>query len=764
MSSAPQPVKNFESFFSQVQSKEQIIQSFSPVIYGNDVDSVDVATRITMVQFLTSKNILGSFNEHTRILRLYPRPVVAFQYNSFIRSRPIKSNFIIKLGKSQAVEYLAEWSLCPDNVAYLRIQTGIFDPSLIGDKAKWYCRYLIPIQFKTYEEKSTLAAAIQFLKQQENAKTRKGSNEDIPTDESFSEESENEEEIEPVSSVDDGVQQTIETDTEPAKRLYFTPDGKQIGMYPKYQAATMCVDVESVYSPPLPRDRSPSISSSKGDETTSPLTTSVSSSSIDSFNKNDAEQEEEQLNISGSEDNDDNIFAEKKENKLTINLKNKNINIPDSKSQSTNATPVNKNFPRLPFSGNSSVSNSNSYLNNSTNSSVNSSTTDLISSKQKLRTSSQSSSSTITSMSLKKLKEIKQSINNMSSGSNLSQSYSTTKQSLINQLSEDISSKTKSISGFTTSKHLTNLIGSENPELASSTSISNINKLTDKNNNSIETTSNHETNKKETVRKQNSNSSSNGQYLHHQPAIPESDIMNIPPSVLNQNQEVSELSSENQQFLNEIINSVLEGQGVGYFKNNKIKRLMEDENNRNFVLSRLNTSLDKKLANDEEHIEDVKINRFVFKGMSKLLALIIQGLEHTYANNGLGGMASAFQLLEIAHTHYWLNEDVLINKTSSTSTINSSIINTNNTNNNNDGSMSPMSEHSDSPFDSKENLNGIISASSSVYSLASTHKSRQSIPQASEQSFNIQSTSNIVSQLGEYFIFISYLIFLSATC
>jgi hypothetical protein len=72
LSSAPQPVKNFESFFSQVKSKDQIIQSFSPVIHGNDVDSVDVATRITMVQFLTSKNILGSFNEHTRI-RLYPR-------------------------------------------------------------------------------------------------------------------------------------------------------------------------------------------------------------------------------------------------------------------------------------------------------------------------------------------------------------------------------------------------------------------------------------------------------------------------------------------------------------------------------------------------------------------------------------------------------------------------------------------------------------------------------------------------------------------
>lgn len=102
LSSNPQPVKNFESFFSQ-QSRDQISQSFNPLIYGNDVDSVDVATRITFVQLLTSKNILGSFNEHTRILRLYPRPVVAFQYNSFIRSRPIKSNFVVKMGRTQVV-------------------------------------------------------------------------------------------------------------------------------------------------------------------------------------------------------------------------------------------------------------------------------------------------------------------------------------------------------------------------------------------------------------------------------------------------------------------------------------------------------------------------------------------------------------------------------------------------------------------------------------------------------------------------------------
>ncbi len=32
---------------------------------------------------------------------------------------------------------------------------------------------------------------------------------------------------------------------------------------------------------------------------------------------------------------------------------------------------------------------------------------------------------------------------------------------------------------------------------------------------------------------------------------------------------------------------------------------------------------------------------------------IIQGLEHTYQNQGMGGMSSAFMILEIIHTHYW---------------------------------------------------------------------------------------------------------------
>lgn len=43
----------------------------------------------------------------------------------------------------------------------------------------------------------------------------------------------------------------------------------------------------------------------------------------------------------------------------------------------------------------------------------------------------------------------------------------------------------------------------------------------------------------------------------------------------------------------------------------------------------------------------------VYKGMLKCLQAVTYGLAHTYNNFGLGGMASVFQLMEIAHTHYW---------------------------------------------------------------------------------------------------------------
>ncbi|VDK68677.1 unnamed protein product, partial [Cylicostephanus goldi] len=65
--------------------------------YAVDADIVDVSCRVAMVKFFNSPNVFGDFSEHTRTLRLYPRPVVALQSESFLRSRPQCTQFITEL-------------------------------------------------------------------------------------------------------------------------------------------------------------------------------------------------------------------------------------------------------------------------------------------------------------------------------------------------------------------------------------------------------------------------------------------------------------------------------------------------------------------------------------------------------------------------------------------------------------------------------------------------------------------------------------------
>ena len=69
--------------------------------------------------------------------------------------------------------------------------------------------------------------------------------------------------------------------------------------------------------------------------------------------------------------------------------------------------------------------------------------------------------------------------------------------------------------------------------------------------------------------------------------------------------------TENQQFLTEIVNNVLDGLGVGWLKISRVKKLMEDENYRNFVLSRLNVNLDKRYSDEDDHIDDV-VSHFTY--------------------------------------------------------------------------------------------------------------------------------------------------------
>lgn len=51
----------------------------------------------------------------------------------------------------------------------------------------------------------------------------------------------------------------------------------------------------------------------------------------------------------------------------------------------------------------------------------------------------------------------------------------------------------------------------------------------------------------------------------------------------------------------------MEGEGVGWLKLNRLKKLMEEETYRNYVLSKINKTLDKKIAPDD-HIDDVVSN------------------------------------------------------------------------------------------------------------------------------------------------------------
>lgn len=63
--------------------------------------------------------------------------------------------------------------------------------------------------------------------------------------------------------------------------------------------------------------------------------------------------------------------------------------------------------------------------------------------------------------------------------------------------------------------------------------------------------------------------------------------------------------SENQQFLKEVVQSVLDGQGVGWLNMKKVRRLLENEQLRVFVLSKLNRAVQSEEDARQEIIRDV---------------------------------------------------------------------------------------------------------------------------------------------------------------
>lgn len=192
-----------------------------------------------MVRFFNSQNTLANFTEHTRTLRLYPRPVVAFQINSFLRSRPRASVFLNKFAKTQAVEFLAEWSLTPTNVAFLRVQTGIADPNQVGDKAKWFAHTLTPIRFSVWDDGSSLNGALRSMTQWEAQ----------PTDESGSDSEGGESTSSSYSSLSDFVSEMVSSDLSPSVHdVYGNPNQPHKHYVPVSLSSN--IDTKLVYHPP----------------------------------------------------------------------------------------------------------------------------------------------------------------------------------------------------------------------------------------------------------------------------------------------------------------------------------------------------------------------------------------------------------------------------------------------------------------------------------------------------------------------------------
>ncbi|XP_073692242.1 MAP kinase-activating death domain protein isoform X48 [Garra rufa] len=560
---------------------------FNPLIYGNDVDSVDVATRVAMVRFFNSPNVLQGFQMHTRTLRLFPRPVVAFQATTFLASRPRRNGFTEKLSHTQAVEYYGEWALNPTNLAFQRIHNNVYDPSLIGDKPKWYAHQLQPVFYRVYDGNSHLAEALSGPLPDET-------NDSDPTDDSGSDSEAYDDSSSSYSSLGDFVNEMIkgdiQGDTPNVDPLTHAALGDanevEIHDFQEYKGDNGDPEPEG---PPEAADSQPLRSSSSTTASSSPSTV------IQGVNHEQKDPVEVEATAGITLPNSVPVlgappFTRPPPDPVPVDPSNKRreydnpyfepqYGFPseedaEADEQEESYTPrfnqnLNGNKPSRPLRPSSlKLPGESDGEGDSRNSSPNS-------------TISNNSNDGFGGL--------------MSFASNLYKNHGT---------SFSLSSLALPNKAREKNTPFPSLKGARAPRA-----------LVDQ---------------KSSV-------------IKHSPTVKRES-----PSP----QGRANNTSENQQFLKEVVQSVLDGQGVGWLNMKKVRRLLENEQLRVFVLSKLNRVVQSEEDAQQEVIRDVEINRKVYKGMLDLLKCTVSSLEHSYTNAGLGGMASVFSLLEIARTHY----------------------------------------------------------------------------------------------------------------
>uniref|UniRef100_A0A8D0EZW2 MAP kinase-activating death domain protein n=1 Tax=Strix occidentalis caurina TaxID=311401 RepID=A0A8D0EZW2_STROC len=586
MSLNTQPILNLEKFhegqevpllLGRPQNDLQSTPSteFNPLIYGNDVDSVDVATRVAMVRFFNSPNVLQGFQMHTRTLRLFPRPVVAFQANSFLASRPKQTPFADKLSRTQAVEYFGEWSLNPTNYAFQRIHNNMFDPALIGDKPKWYAHQLQPIHYRVYDNNSQLAEAL-------NVPAEKETDSD-PTDDSGSDSVDYDDSSSSYSSLGDFVSEMMKCDINGD-----TPNVDPLTHAALGDASEVEFDDFQEYSGDLDEQAMDSENSQENNQPRSSSSTTASSSPstvIHGVNHESADSAEmEEKLVAGFSNHLPSLPLQPSFPKISLDRRESDS---AAGSMSSSEGVVRKREydnpyfePQYGFPTEDEDDEQEESYTPRFNQNLNGSRSQKLLRPNSLKLANDSDAD---------------------SDSRASSPNST----VSNNSSEGFGG----IMSFASSLYRNH---------STSFSLSNLALPTKVGRDKTTPFPSLKGNRRALVDQKSS-------VIKHSPTVKRES-----PSP----QGRTSNSSENQQFLKEVVHNVLDGQGVGWLNMKRVRRLLESEQLRVFVLS----SICRKFL------------------INCLLKCTVLSLEQSYANAGLGGMASVFGLLEIAHTHYYNKE------------------------------------------------------------------------------------------------------------
>ncbi|XP_050526812.1 MAP kinase-activating death domain protein isoform X2 [Daktulosphaira vitifoliae] len=651
-----------------------------------DIDSVDVAIRVAMVQFLLSGDMLANLTEHSRTLRLYPRPVVFFQINSFLKSRTNPSKFICQLARTQAVDYFAEWTLTPSNVVFQRIQTGVEDPTMIGDKSKWYSSTLDTIAFQVWQVNCSITKAINSSLRSSipsytlnTEEKHQSCNSDDSESNSSSEEKcfdhrQNNDVLE--KTLKDKEEKYIGSIIKDVNIIYDPPivlhfatnhedddDGtiesagsKSLGSSPSSSHSDMS---SPMFKPEPILNSSSQITSNSSDKKQSTISSppsirkgslstlhhqlkrqsSQNSSILEQF-ANQAKELVRETARQSSQEGSGGIFAQVAD-KLTTQAKKaageatKSVH-EVSKSAleaSKNAAGVSKNtFDDLTYVGKSTIG-------------------DLTKSAKQ-----------VASKKGFKVGILGESISiNPSFDNDINDSLSVSKNS-SSKISSEVGKMSIASIESNNSKDFFSNITSDINGFATQTSsmFSDLFSTKIQKNNSVAF---NKTSLTLPVPKERKERTSFGPFpnkvgrnglVEKSKLIKHSNPKTPNDSSKIQNKKIMKVNShiDNESFLKDVTKQILDGDGIGWLKLNRFKKLMEEEGYRNLVVSKLNRTLDNKIS-PCDHIDDVNISRGVYKGMLKGLLAIIHGLEVSFANQCGGGLASAFQVLEIAHTHYW---------------------------------------------------------------------------------------------------------------